>query len=222
MTAISSPRTYIHFFQHEKGNSSCPRFSTRQRRPSLCPLASPLWAPRQRLPPATTPNTTRATRIRRLRRHRIPGRQNGLALDSDGAGPIGTTNRVRPAIDRYVLSGLCSLQTTLIVSAILFFRRHYSRGVGVVSIPTVGHLEGIEAESARGRREPLLAAATTGAPAPAASYKSSAIRTSSLSLLAAETCNSLDGQAFQPIELKTRYSCPSRRKLLTSLNPSLT
>jgi hypothetical protein len=41
-------------------------------------------------------------------------------------------------------------------------------------------------------------------------------------LLAAETSNSPDGQAFQPIELKTRYSCPSRRKLLTSLNPSLT
>ena len=41
-------------------------------------------------------------------------------------------------------------------------------------------------------------------------------------LLAAETSNSPDGQAFQLIELKTRYSCPSRRKLLTSLNPSLT
>jgi hypothetical protein len=54
------------------------------------------------------------------------------------------------------------------------------------------------------------------------SYNSSAIRTSSLSLLAAEKCNSPDGQAFQPIELKTMYSCPSRRKLLTSLNPSLT
>jgi len=41
-------------------------------------------------------------------------------------------------------------------------------------------------------------------------------------LLAAETSNSPDGPAFQLIELKTRYSCPSRRKLLTSLNPSLT
>jgi hypothetical protein len=83
--------------------SSCPRFSMRQRRPSLCPC-SPLWVPLQRPPPATTPTTTPATQVQRLRRRRIPGRQNGLALDSDGAAPIGATNRVRPATD-YVLSG---------------------------------------------------------------------------------------------------------------------
>jgi hypothetical protein len=41
-------------------------------------------------------------------------------------------------------------------------------GVGV-SIPAVGHFGGIEAESASGLGEPVLAAATTGAPAPAAS-----------------------------------------------------
>ena len=41
-------------------------------------------------------------------------------------------------------------------------------------------------------------------------------------LLVAETSNSPEAPAFQPVELKTRYSWPPRRKLLTSLNPSLT
>jgi hypothetical protein len=101
-SSISHPRTQLHFIQHNKGNSSCLRFSRRQRRPSLCPLVSPLWAPLQRPPPAITPSTTPATRVRRLGQRRIPGRQNGLALDSAGAAPIGTTTRVRPTIDRYV------------------------------------------------------------------------------------------------------------------------
>jgi hypothetical protein len=50
----------------------------------------------------------------------------------------------------------------------LLSRYHAPEGAGV-SIPAVGHFVGIEAESAPGRGEPVLAAATTGAPAPATS-----------------------------------------------------
>ena len=47
----------------------------------------------------------------------------------------------------------------------LLFRYHAPEGAGV----SMGYFGGIEAESARSRGEPVLAAATTGAPAPTTS-----------------------------------------------------